>query len=87
MGNRPQAFKRVCRAAGISDFRFHDLRHTWTSWHEQRGTLLMVVQELGGWRSFKMVQRYAYLAPSHIAAHARAVNFLAKWQPEKKIAA
>jgi hypothetical protein len=47
----------------------------------------MVVQELGGWRSFKMVQRYAYLAPSHIAAHARAVNFLAKWQPEKKIAA
>lgn len=82
-----RAFNRACKAIGIKDFRFHDLRHTWASWHVQAGTPLMVVQELGGWRSFKMVQRYAHLAPSHVAAHAHTVNFLAKSELEKKIAA
>lgn len=82
-----RAFNRACKVIGITDFRFHDLRHTWASWHVQAGTPLMVVQELGGWRSFKMVQRYAHLAPSHMAAHAHTVNFLAKSESEKKIAA
>ncbi len=45
-----------------------------------------MVQELGGWRSFKMGQRYAHLAPSHVAAHAYTVNFLAKPESENKIA-
>ncbi|HBN22304.1 MAG TPA: hypothetical protein DD412_03605 [Holosporales bacterium] len=35
--------------AGIKDFRWHDWRHTWASWHAQEGTPLSVLQELGGW--------------------------------------
>jgi integrase len=45
--------------AGIKDFRWHDLRHCWASWHVQKGTPLNVLQELGGWHSAEMVRRYA----------------------------
>lgn len=68
-------FKRACEEIGIENFRWHDLRHTWASWHAQRGTPLMVLKELGGWETIQMVQKYAHLAPSHMASHANTVNF------------
>ena len=74
-------FKRACRAVGIEDFHWHDLRHTWASWHVQRGTPLMVLKELGGWETLEMVQKYAHLAPSHMAAHANTVKF---WSSTEK---
>lgn len=49
-----------------STFRWHDLRHTWASWHVMNGTPLAVLKELGGWHSMEMVMRYAHLAPDHI---------------------
>lgn len=70
-------FARACRAAGMVDFNWHDLRHTWASWHVQRGTPLMVLKELGGWETIAMVQKYAHLAPSHLAQHANTVTFWA----------
>lgn len=54
----------------FDDFRWHDLRHTWASWHFQGGTPLHVLQELGGWSDIRMVQRYAHLAPEHLAEYA-----------------
>lgn len=54
-------------AAGIQDFRFHDLRHTWASWHRQAGTSCDELKELGGWKSREMVDRYAKYATSHLA--------------------
>ncbi|ANW48805.1 tyrosine-type recombinase/integrase [Burkholderia pseudomallei] len=59
-------FARACRATGMVDFHWHDLRHTWASWHVQHGTPLMVLKELGGWETIAMVQKYAHLAPSHL---------------------
>jgi len=56
--------------AGIEDFRWHDLRHTWASWHVQQGTPLYVLQELGGWESPEMVRRYAHLSAEHLAPYA-----------------
>jgi integrase len=45
--------------SGISDFRFHDLRHTSASWHRQAGTSCDELKDLGGWKSRVMVDRYA----------------------------
>ena len=44
-----KAWRAALSRAGISDFRWHDLRHTWASWHVRAGTPLHVLQELGGW--------------------------------------
>lgn len=61
-----RAWKRALRKAGITEFRWHDLRHTWASWHVQAGTPIHELQELGGWESVEMVRRYAHLAPEHL---------------------
>jgi integrase len=77
-----RCFKRACATTGITDFRFHDLRHTWASWHVQAGTPLMALKDLGGWETLEMVQRYAHLAPSHLARHAETVTFWSQCQTE-----
>jgi integrase len=68
------AWHKALKRAGIGDFRWHDLRHTWASWHVQAGTPLHVLQELGGWQSYEMVRRYAHLSAGQLADHARAVE-------------
>ena len=64
------------KAAGIEDFRFHDLRHTWASWLIQSGVPLSALQEMGGGESIEMVRRYAHLAPNHLTEHARKIDSL-----------
>ncbi len=64
------AWKKALKRAGIKNFRWHDLRRTWASWHVQAGTPLNVLQELGGWESASMVRRYAHFAADHLAAYA-----------------
>jgi len=68
-----KAWHAARKRAGIEDFRWHDLRHTWTSWLVQNGMPLNVVQEMGAWESEGMVRRYAHLAPAHLAPHAEVV--------------
>src|ERR1035438_7488537 len=53
--------------AGIEDFRFHDLRHTWASWHVDRKSTRLNSSHLGGWKSYEMVLRYAHLAPEKLS--------------------
>lgn len=65
-----KTWRAAIKAAGIPDgFRWHDLRHTWASWHAQDGTPLHVLQELGGWASAEMVRRYAHLSTQHLAEY------------------
>lgn len=65
-----KAWYAALARAGITDFRWHDLRHTWASWHMQSGTPQFALQELGGWESAEMVRRYAHLAADHLAPYA-----------------
>ena len=60
------AWRKALNRAGIENFRWHDLRHTWASWHVQNGTSLQELQQLGGWSSFEMVLRYAHLSSDHL---------------------
>lgn len=69
-----KAWANALKRAGISDFRWHDLRHTWASWHVQRGTSLQELMELGGWSSYEMVLRYAHLASDHLQAAANRID-------------
>jgi integrase len=52
--------------AGIKDFRWHDLRHTFATWLREEGTATHDLQELGGWQSSVMVARYAHIAPASL---------------------
>lgn len=69
-----KAWKKALKRAGITNFRWHDLRHTWASWHVQNGTSLQELQQLGGWSSYEMVLRYAHLSSDHLREAASRVN-------------
>jgi integrase len=53
--------------AGIKDFRFHDLRHTFASWYMMNGGDLYELAKILGHSNIKMTERYAKLAREHIA--------------------
>lgn len=61
---------KALNRAGIENFRWHDLRHTWASWLVQEGVSLYSLQEMGGWKTPQMVRRYAHLSPSVNLANA-----------------
>jgi integrase len=60
------AWKKALKRAGIEDFRWHDLRHTWASWHVMNGTSIRELMDLGGWSSYSIVLRYAHLSSAHL---------------------
>lgn len=66
-----RAWRLALVRAGIADFTWHDLRHTWASWHVQGGTPLAVLKELGGWQTMQMVTVYAHLATDQLFAAVR----------------
>lgn len=69
-----KAWKAALKRAGIKQFRWHDLRHTWASWLTQSGVPLNVIQEMGAWQSTEMVRRYAHLSPEQFGQHARLLD-------------
>jgi integrase len=71
-----KAWRKALIRAGIEDFRWHDLRHTWASWLTQGGVPLNIIQEMGAWESTEMVKRYAHLAPEQFKKHAGVVDKL-----------
>lgn len=61
-----RVFRPSVLAAGIPDLRWHDLRHTYATRLIERGRNTRTVQELGGWKTLKMVERYSHLSPGFL---------------------
>ena len=72
-GDFKKGFQASVKRAGIEDFHFHDLRHTFASWLAIDGVSLFVIKELLGHKKIEMTMRYAHLSPD---CRAEAVNVL-----------
>jgi integrase len=61
------AFLRACRSVNISDFRFHDLRHTAASWMRMHGADIHTVALILGHKDLRMAARYQHLSPAFLS--------------------
>ncbi|HVT15017.1 MAG TPA: site-specific integrase [Thermoanaerobaculia bacterium] len=68
------AWKAAVAEAGLSDFRFHDLRHSAASYLAMNGATLAEIAEVLGHRTLQMVKRYAHLSPQHTTAVVARMN-------------
>jgi DNA polymerase-1 len=61
------SFDDLLERAGIQNFRFHDLRHTFASWYMMNGGDLYELAKILGHSNIKMTERYAKLGRAHMA--------------------
>jgi integrase len=59
------AFTTACRHANLPAVSPHVLRHTFASRLAMAGVDIRTIQELGGWKEIKMIERYAHLSQQH----------------------
>jgi integrase len=74
-------FRRAARGAGLKDFRFHDLRHHGAATALNANFSAPIVQALGGWKTERMMRRYAAVTDPTLRAAAEAVRGNEAWQP------
>jgi integrase len=69
-----RVFRRAARSAGLRDFHFHDLRHHGATMALNRGFSGPIVMALGGWKTERMMRRYAAVTDATLRAAAEAVS-------------
>jgi integrase len=68
------AWETVLRRAKITNFRWHDLRHTCASWMVQAGRPLQEVKDFLGHKTLAVTLRYAHLAPENLRKAASSLD-------------
>jgi integrase len=61
--NFRKRWQAALKAAGVENFRFHDLRHTFASWARQAGADIADICDALGHSSISMSMRYAHIKP------------------------
>ena len=61
--NFEKRWRAAVKSAGLDDFRFHDLRHTFASWARQNGADIAAVKDALGHTDISMTMRYAHIKP------------------------
>lgn len=69
-----QPFEKALQAAGIQDFRWHDLRHSAASYLAMNGASLAEIAEVLGHKTLNMVKRYSHLSEAHTAGVVARMN-------------
>lgn len=67
-------WKTAVRKAELSDFKFHDLRHSAASYLAMNGASLAEIAEVLGHKTLQMVKRYAHLSEGHTARVVESMN-------------
>jgi integrase len=70
-----RSFKRACGAAGIEDFRFHDLRHTFNTNMRKAGVDRSVIMKITGHKTMSMFERYNTVDESDALEAYRKLHF------------
>ena len=79
-----KAWSAALQRAGIENFKWHDLRHTFATWHRQAGTPTHELQRLGGWKTGAMVERYAHVAPEALQGAASRLDAFGGYAQTKR---
>ena len=75
-----RVFRKAARAAGLKDFHFHDLRHHGATMALNKGFTAPIVMALGGWKTERMMRRYAAVTDQTLRRAAEAVAGNEPWQ-------
>ncbi len=69
-----KAWYNAVETAKLTDFRFHDLRHSTASYLAMNGASLVEIADVLGHKTLQMVKRYAHLSESHVKGLLERVN-------------
>lgn len=67
-------FETALKAAAITDFHWHDLRHCTASYLAMNGASLAEIAEVLGHKTLAMVKRYAHLSDGHVSNVVASMN-------------
>ena len=60
-----KAWYQAVEASGVTDFKFHDLRHSAASYLAMNGASLLEIADVLGHKTLQMVKRYSHLSEDH----------------------